>query len=246
MEIWKKLICLLSLLAILFTFTRTKLHAIEYSEHSSYTESLTQEYTNVYRYKRNSNNHIALTFDDGPHPVYTEKILDILKKYNIKATFFMIGENVINYTSTALRVKEEGHEIGNHTVKHLSAKKSSPVELEADMLKCSQIINDMLNYKTVIMRPPEGALVDAVLSACDRLDCSIILWNVDTRDWAHTSPKNIFKNVIENTDSGDIILMHDYISKGSPTPEALELIIPKLLDSGYVFVTVSELIRADD
>ena len=240
MKLWKKLLCILSLIAVIISFTETKLHANEY-----HVKSNAKEYTNVYRYKRNSNRQIALTFDDGPHPVYTARILDILKKYNIKATFFMIGENVINYTDIALRVKEDGHEIGNHTSKHLSARKSSQKELEKDMLECSEIINNMLDYKTSLMRPPEGFLVDSVINACNRLGCSIILWNVDTRDWAHTSSDNILKNVMQNTDSGDIILMHDYISHGSPTPEALELIIPRLLDSGYVFVTVSELIRAD-
>lgn len=246
MKLWKRIISLLSLIAVLFMFTKTKLHAIEHTGHERQNDSLTQDYTNVYRYKRNGSNQIALTFDDGPHPVYTERILDILKKYDVKATFFMIGENVVYYTDTALRVKNEGHEIGNHTVKHLSARKNSPDKLREDMLECSRVIKDKLGYQTSIMRPPEGELVDTVLNTCSRLNFSVILWNVDTRDWAHTSPERIYKNVIENTGSGDIILMHDYISKSSPTPEALEMIIPKLLDSGYVFVTVSELIRADD
>lgn len=246
MMLWKKIISFLSLITVLLAFTKTKLHAIEHGEHTFFSESGVQEYTNVYRYKKNEGNRIALTFDDGPHPVYTEKILDILKKYNVKATFFMIGENVINYTETALRVKEEGHEIGNHTVKHLTARKSSPAELMQDMLECSRIIREKLGYEASIMRPPEGALVDAVMTTCSELDLSVILWNVDTRDWAHSPPRKIYDTVINNTDSGDIILMHDYIGKSSPTPEALELIIPKLIESGYVFVTVSELIRADE
>ena len=94
MELWKKIICILSIIAVIVSFGQTKLHASAPFNISSQSTKNGNEYRNVYRYKRNSHMMIALTFDDGPHPYYTDRILDILKKYNVKATFFMIGENV--------------------------------------------------------------------------------------------------------------------------------------------------------
>jgi len=194
----------------------------------------------VYRYKRNAKMQIALTFDDGPHPIYTEKILEILKKYNVRATFFMVGENIINYTDVALKVKEAGHEIGNHTQTHKSDLNEKM--LMREITDCSETIFNKLDYETSIIRPPEGLITNSTLKCCGKLEYSIILWNVDTKDWAHTPADIIYRNVISNTDAGDIILMHDYISRKSPTPEALEMILPKLIAEGYEFVTVSELI----
>lgn len=194
----------------------------------------------VYRYKKNDKMQIALTFDDGPHPVYTQKILDILEKYNVKATFFMVGENIKNYPDTAKEVRSAGHEIGNHTETHKS--NLCEKDLFREIENCSKIIFNTLDYETNLLRPPEGLILESTRSCCSKLEYSIILWNIDTRDWAHTSPEKIYQNVMKNIDSGDIILMHDYIAKNSPTPAALEMIIPKLLEMGYTFVTVSELI----
>ncbi len=200
----------------------------------------------VYRSKENSKMQIALTFDDGPHPIYTERILKILKKYGVKATFFMIGENITNYTETALKVKNEGHEIGNHTTSHPSCSRICKHTLMKEIIDCSEIILNFLDYETSIFRPPEGILPNTLLECCSTLEYSIILWNIDTRDWAHTPAKMIAENVISNASAGDIILMHDYIGKGSPTPDALEIILPKLIEKGYEFVTVSELISSDE
>lgn len=245
-NVWKRILSTLLIAVVILAFIDSKLYAASFINNNTENNNIKEEYSNVYRYKQNQNKEIALTFDDGPHPIYTEIILDILKEYNIKATFFMIGENVLNYTDVALRVKSEGHEIGNHTVQHLTARCCTEAELVSDMVNCAEIIYQKLGVKPCIVRPPEGAIVTSVLRICSKINCSVILWNVDTRDWAHTSPQNIYKNVIENTDSGDIILMHDYIGKNSPTPEALRMIIPRLIDDGYSFVTVSELIKADE
>lgn len=222
--------CILTLFFVLLIFFRSNISALAES----------QSIVKVYRYKRNENMQIALTFDDGPHPIYTEKILDILEKYKIKATFFMVGENILYYTAAAIAVKEHGHEIGNHTKTHKSD--LSETELMREIISCSEIIFNTLDCETTIIRPPKGLILKSTLKCCSMLEYSIILWNIDTRDWAQTPANEIYKNVTENIDPGDIILMHDYISRRSPTPEALELIIPELLSRGYKFVTVSELI----
>ena len=181
---------------------------------------------------------IAITFDDGPHPILTPKILDILEKYHIKATFFIVGENVKNYPDVVEQILNQGHEIGNHTYTH---DRINQKEIEA----CEKVIYELTDYKTKLFRPPEGAINQTIKYISAGLGYDIILWNIDTRDWDHTSPSDISKNVMEKIDSGSIILMHDYISFNSPTPEALELMIPRLLEMGYQFVVVSELIGTE-
>ncbi len=185
---------------------------------------------------------IALTFDDGPHYKYTEQILDILKKYDVKATFFTVGELAVKYPELVMREYSEGHEIGNHTFSHLKMKDMSCAELKNEILSTGTLIENITGKMPVLFRPPEGVLSDCQKQTVADCGYSIILWSVDTRDWAHTPVAKIVKNVMKNTSNGSIILCHDFIGKNSPTPEALEEFIPKLKENGYEFVTVSELI----
>ena len=197
----------------------------------------------VYGCASNDDMKIALTFDDGPHPRVTNKILDVLSKYGVKATFFMVGENVKNYPDTARRVAREGHEIGNHTYTHPHIKNMSADELMSEMVKCDKIIKENTGVSSVkLFRPPEGVIDSAVKAISSEKGYSIILWRVDTRDWAGTSVNEIKSNIDKNVVAGDIILMHDYISKKCHTVEVLDEIIPMLIGKGYEFVTVSELI----
>ncbi len=198
----------------------------------------------VFHNKKNQEMKIALTFDDGPHPIYTPIILDILKEYGIHATFFMVGENVAHYRDVAERVLTEGHEVGNHTYSHPHLLNMTYGTLLDEMLGCEDVLFTLSEYKPHLFRPPEGLVDKDVISIADKLEYSVILWNVDTRDWANTPSDKIVENVIKNTDSGDIILMHDYIGYNSPTPEALRKYIPILLKKGFKFVTVSELLNA--
>lgn len=192
---------------------------------------------------KNDEMKIALTFDDGPHPTQTLKILDILDKYNIKATFFAIGVNIDNYEESIKKVAARGHEIGNHTNTHPKISNLSYNDLKNEFTTCKEKIEKTCNIKTKLMRPPEGSIGKNVTDIANELDCKVILWDIDTKDWAHTSPENICKNVISNIKSGDIILMHDYIGRNSPTAQAIELFIPKLIAKGFRFVTISELIE---
>lgn len=197
----------------------------------------------TYRRVDNSDMKIALTFDDGPHPYYTARILEILEKYDVKATFFFVGQNIENYPEAAETVYAAGHEIGNHTYTHHRVRSMEHGELLLEMNKCDDAIYEIDEYRTRLFRPPEGAFNDDVEQTARSMDYSIILWSIDTRDWEHQSPDTILENVMKNVKSGDIILMHDYIGRNSPTPEALEMMIPALLGEGYKFVTVSELME---
>lgn len=203
-----------------------------------------ERYTDVIYRKKNSQMKIALTFDDGPHPKYTPEILDILAEYDIKATFFMVGQNVELYPGIVKRVVSEGHDIGNHTYTHchLSNTDSSIVIQEIDL--CEQSIYELCEYRTKFFRPPEGVLPETIRQYALDEDYSVILWSVDTYDWAHADISDITQNIKKNIVPGDIILMHDYVPN-SITPQALKIIIPMLLEMGYQFVPVSELLGSE-
>lgn len=185
---------------------------------------------------------IALTFDDGPHPRYTPQILDILQEYGVKATFFEVGENVKYYSDVSIRVVNEGHEIGNHTYSHPHIRTLDGFALLEEVERCEAEIYRVTGVKPTLFRPPEGVVDDAVKVMAQEKNYSLVLWDIDTRDWAATSVPDMVENIISNGSSGDIILMHDYVSKKCHTVEALRSIIPQLIEKGYRFVTVSELL----
>lgn len=196
----------------------------------------------IYCCAPNDEKKIALTFDDGPHPVYTEEILDILEEYGIRATFFVIGENVEYYPDTFEKIQSHGHEIGNHTYSHPHMRGESATKLTAELRKTEALLQAKGALGTRLFRPPEGVCSDAVCEAAQKMGYAIILWTQDTKDWSHTCSETIAKNLKKTVTSGDIILFHDYIASESPTPTALRKLIPALISDGYRFVTVSELI----
>lgn len=196
----------------------------------------------VYYRRRNDNMEIALSFDDGPHPRYTPEILSILEEYGVTATFFMVGENVLYYPEAAAAVLAAGHEIGNHSTTHRRLSGLSESDVRREILGCEEALATLGEYRPHLLRPPEGRLSRTVRKLTGEMDYRIILWDIDTRDWAHTPPATIAQNILDSVQAGDIILMHDYIGKDSPTPEALRLVLPELLKRGYHFVTVSRLI----
>lgn len=186
---------------------------------------------------------IVLTFDDGPHPKQTLQILDLLDRYNIKATFFMIGVNVRNYPKVAQMVADRGHEIGNHTETHSHSIRLDDHELRTEIAQCQENILKNTGKQCKLFRPPEGALNDSMRTTINNMGYCNVLWTLDTRDWAHTPPEEIATMIIQNAKHGDIILMHDYIGANSPTLQALELFIPELLRQGFTFVTAGELLQ---
>ena len=198
----------------------------------------------IYRYASKAGPaRIALTFDDGPHPRYTPLILDILAEFEVQATFFAVGSNVEAYPELVKRIAAEGHELGNHTYHHNHVSKMSMEELTKDINRCNDAIEKITGERPRYFRPPEGVCSKSVQEICGATNTTIVMWSVDTRDWAHTPIGEIFQNVRRNTKNGSIILMHDFIGKNSPTPEALRQIIPMLLELGYEFVTVSQLLE---
>ena len=191
----------------------------------------------------NNGKYIALTFDDGPHPIYTDQILAVLDEYGIKATFFQIGENLAYYGAAAIRVAEAGHEIGNHTYTHCNVNKIKDSSLAEEILLCERAIRDTTGVIPRVFRPPEGMRgekLDAILEGCGYTP---IYWSVDTYDWKGKDARTIAEGVLKSVRAGDIILMHDFVGRRCQAVGALRIIIPELLKAGYRFVTVSELMK---
>ena len=184
---------------------------------------------------------IALTFDDGPHPRYTPKILSLLEKYNVKATFFMIGSNALLYPETARAVKKAGHEIGNHTYKHPHMLKLTEAELWNEIKETERAFAEIGLEQPTLFRPPEGYRTKEQCELLEKEGYRVVVWSLDTHDWKGTTSSDIVHYVTSHIKGGDIILFHDYISGQNTTIAALEQLIPKLLKDGYKFVTVSEL-----
>ena len=185
---------------------------------------------------------VALTFDDGPHPRTTAEILDVLREFGVRATFFNVGENAEKRPELTAREAFEGHEIGNHTFSHINVKRLSREDLKTQLLETEKAVMDAAGLKTTLFRPPEGRIGEAGEDEAWKLGYTVVLWSVDTRDWTHRSAEEIAKTVTENVKDGDVILCHDFISGESHTAEALRIFLPVLIDEGYEFVTVSELI----
>ncbi len=198
--------------------------------------------TQVYRSVKTDSMKIAITFDDGPHPHLTHRILDILEHHGVKATFFMVGVNVLNYPDAAREVIQRGHEVGNHTFSHGNIGRMGEEAILREMERCEDALEELCEYRPHLFRPPEGALNAFVEHCSEDADYSLVLWSLDTRDWEQKSAEHIVQEVLSKVQAGDIILMHDYIGVKSKTPEALERLLPELLARGYEPVTVSELL----
>ncbi|MFI3210658.1 MAG: polysaccharide deacetylase family protein [Peptostreptococcaceae bacterium] len=189
---------------------------------------------------------VALTFDDGPHPKETLEILDILKKYDIKATFFVTGKHVNWYREPLLRAIEEGHEIANHTFSHSNIGELSSSQIEEELLKCEDALKEIGAKKPTLFRPPFGNYnKDTLECIAIKYGYKIILWatTFDVMDWKNPSASEIAQTIINESQNGDIILLHDYGTKN--TPEALEILIPQMIEKGFNFEIVSDIIKEE-
>lgn len=179
---------------------------------------------------------IALTFDDGPHPYYTEQLLDGLKDRGVHVTFFVTGEHAELHPDIILRMSEEGHLIGNHTYSHMQLTKNNREEFKEELIKTNQIITEITGKEVVYVRPPYGSWDKKFES---ELNMFPVLWSVDPLDWCSSNASCITKKIVSNVKDNDIILMHDYY-KTSVTA-ALQ-VVDELLEEGYEFVTVEEIL----
>ena len=177
---------------------------------------------------------IAITFDDGPN-YNTNKILNILEKYDAKATFFVLGSRIHGNEYILKRMVSDGNEIGNHTYSHLLLTKYKENKIREEIEATSDLIFDVTKKRPRLLRPSYGSFNKTIKKLAGS---PIIIWDIDTLDWKYHNSNRISKRVISKVKDGDIVLMHDIYSA---TANALEVIIPTLKDMGYEFVTVSDL-----
>ena len=180
------------------------------------------------------NKFIALTFDDGPNH-NTEKILNILNKYNIKATFFILGKNIKGNEKIISMLYENGMQIGNHTYNHKLLTRLKQERIEEEINETDEEIEKIIGVYPKIVRPCYGSVNYKIRKIIDR---PIITWNIDTEDWKYHNSDRIYKKVISNAKDGSIGLMHDIYTS---TYNSLEKIIIDLKKEGYKFVTIDEL-----
>src|SRR6184192_1296938 len=184
--------------------------------------------------------YIAITFDDGPSATLTPKLLDILAAHLIKATFFVIGENVVEHPEIVARAAREGHEIGNHSWSHPNFAKMSQESVRHQLQQTDDAIKNATGKRPTLLRPPYGSITEREKHWIhDEFGYDIILWDVDPLDWKRPGPAVVRSRILKETRPGSIVLSHD-IHPG--TIEAMPSTFDELEAKGFKFVTVSELI----
>lgn len=191
----------------------------------------------------NNEKVIALTFDDGPWPD-SIPILDILRENDVKATFFWLGQNVPRYPEIVRRTIEEGHAIGNHTWNHRYPNMDAATAA-AEVDNTAARIFEETGVRTVLFRPPGGYLNNGVAAHAKGKNYAVVMWSIDTKDYLQPAAATLANRVIQQAHPGAIVLMHDGGGSRRRTAEALPIIIQRLRQQGYRFVTVQELLAME-
>ncbi len=186
---------------------------------------------------------VAMTFDDGPHPTLTPKLLDILKERNIKCTFFVIGKNAKAYPKIIQRMIAEGHEVANHTWTHCSLTSRSDAQIRTELKQSEDALMAAANYRPQLIRPPYGAINTRIKQLMfSEFGYSTIMWSVDPQDWRRPGVSVVTSRLVNGAHPGAIMLAHDI---HPPTIQAMPPMFDQLLAKGYQFVTVSQLLNME-
>jgi peptidoglycan-N-acetylglucosamine deacetylase len=188
---------------------------------------------------------IALTFDDGPWPKYTEQVLNILKENDVKGTFFVIGNNMKNLPSVGKRIVTDGHTIANHTWHHWYHRLSPNVAAK-EINDTEDIIYKVTGVRTNLFRPPGGVLGNGPAAYARSKKYSVIMWSADSNDYKRPAPSRLVGNVMRFSKPGGIVLMHDGGGVRDSTVKALPDMIQKFKQQGYRFVTIPEMLELED
>ena len=179
---------------------------------------------------------IAITFDDGPHPSYTEQLLDGLKERGVHATFFVTGEHAGLHPEIIKRMQNEGHLIGNHTYSHIQLTKNNREDFKEELIMTNKVIKEITGEEVQYVRPPYGSWDKSFEK---ELNMFPVLWTIDPLDWCSSDAARIVRSVCSKAKENDIILMHDQYKT---TVTAALKIVDELTQKGYEFVTVDELL----
>ncbi len=182
---------------------------------------------------------IALTFDDGPHPVHTAPLLDALADLHVPATFFLLGDNVELHPELVARMAREGHELGNHTYAHRYLPLARSRSVERELRATDQAIERVAGIVPQVARPPWGGRSPRNVRVFQRLRKRLVLWDVNSFDWKGKPVRDVVERVLERARPGSIVLMHEARDGGESTIEAVRQLVPALRAQGYELVTVS-------
>lgn len=182
---------------------------------------------------------IALTFDDGPHPDYTPRLVEILKRHRVKATFFVVGKMAEQYPDLVRLLHQEGHAIGNHTYHHVNLTRLEAEQIAVEIKACGEVIRSLTGHAPHLFRPPGGDYNQTVAEIANALGYWLILWTDDPGDYARPNEATLKQRLLDQLSNGGIILLHDGV------PETIDL-LPQLLDylkrEGYEIVLVDEML----
>ncbi|MDQ6421637.1 polysaccharide deacetylase family protein [Paenibacillus sp. LHD-117] len=189
-------------------------------------------------------NRIALTFDDGPDRRFTPQVLDVLKKHNVKATFFLMGSRVAGHPDITRRIYQEGHSIGNHTYWHPKLWQESIDRMRWEVTQTDAEIKKVVGYSPKLFRAPYGGLNEQLLIEFGKMKFSVIGWSADSMDWTQIDSATVQKNVLSNLHPGAIVLMHSgghWTQDLSGMVQAVDALIPLLKREGAEFVTIPQM-----
>jgi polysaccharide deacetylase family sporulation protein PdaB len=235
----KKHILGISLVLLFFIFVTGFLLGNKYGEA---IPVLNQRLVPIYKVAR-EDKMVAITLDGTWGADYTEQILDIFDKYDIKITFFFAGYWLEKYPELVKRIAAEGHEIGNHTYTHPHCNSLSREELIKELTDTNRLIKELIGKESKLFRPPFGEYNNQVIRTANELGFQVIQWSLDSLDWQEPGVDYIVNRILNNVEPGDIILMHN---NAPDTPQTLDRIIPELQKRGYQIVPLSELVYQDN
>ncbi|MGO4530263.1 polysaccharide deacetylase family protein [Paenibacillus sp. 2TAF8] len=207
---------------------------------------LRQKYADTFKTNGPSTKQVALTFDDVPDPRFTPQVLDVLKKYKVRATFFVVGSRAEKHPDLVKRMVKEGHIVGNHSYNHPEFSKLSMTAFRKQILHTGDIIHRLTGYTPKMIRPPYGDINEEQLRWAAKQHYSIVNWNVDSLDWKGLSKEKVKHNILSAVKPGSIVLQHAGGGTGSNlkgTVDALPEVIEELRNRGYELVTLDEMLK---
>jgi len=194
--------------------------------------------------------YMALTFDDGPYPPYTDRLLDVLKEKKAHATFFLVAEQAQRHPELVKRTLAEGHTVGLHAFRHRDFLKLTEEERQKDLAQGKKVLCDITGKEPVYWRPPHGFRDFSVMEVAAAQKLTVVNWSVIPRDWTEIGEQEIQRRVMDKAENGAIVLLHDgdspfYKASRQPTVDAAALLIDSLREKGYHLVSLEEYVQAE-
>lgn len=191
---------------------------------------------------------VALTFDDGPDPVYTPQLLELLQRYSARATFFVTGRRTQEYPHLVTRIAAEGHQVGNHGLEHKDYSSLPPEAVVAEVTQAGAMIQELTGKRPSVFRPPFGAFAPAVVDLLEQQHYHLVLWTWSTNSQDsldNPSTEEIASRILQGVKPGAIILLHDHGGDRGPMVAAVDRVLAELGAQGYQFVTLDELLAKE-